>query len=229
MKLLALLVMGLVATSLVASKKSRDRNNKPYRMVCYFGSWAFWRPGDGKTTPDDIDPNVCTHIIYGFASLDMSSYVMKEFDPDVDVQRGGYQKFVDLRKKNPHLTALIAIGGWGDGSLRYSRMVADAGRRKSFIASVLSFLQKYDFDGLDLDWEYPGMKEVREGADWHDLDGQNRVPSGNKADKPNHLQLLKELKAAFDPHGYLLTAAVSPGKPTIDDAYEVAEISKQLE
>jgi len=38
-------------------------------MVCYYGSWAVYRPGAGKFDVEDIDPFVCTHIIYGFAGL----------------------------------------------------------------------------------------------------------------------------------------------------------------
>ena len=56
----------------------------------------------------------------------------------------------------------------------------------------------------------------------------NRKP-GVDADKENYIELLKELKEAFEPHGYLLTAAVSAGKPTIDRAYNVPEMSKYLD
>lgn len=34
-------------------------------LVCYYGSWAVYRPGDGKFNVENIDPFLCTHIIYG--------------------------------------------------------------------------------------------------------------------------------------------------------------------
>lgn len=37
-------------------------------------------------------------------------------------------------------------------------MVASAGNRKIFIDSVIVHLRKYNFDGIDLDFEYPGSR-----------------------------------------------------------------------
>jgi chitinase len=110
------------------------------------------------------------------------------------------------------LTTSIALGGWTEGSQKYSDMAKDPELRKRFVKSVVAFLKKHDFDGLDLDWEYPGQR----GGDI-------------TVDKKDFTALLKELKTAFEPHGYVLSAAVSPGKTIIDDAYEIKEIDQLLD
>ena len=48
--------------------------------MCYFTNWAWYRPGIGKYRPEDIDPTLCTHIIYGFAVLDSNKLTMKPHD-----------------------------------------------------------------------------------------------------------------------------------------------------
>ena len=48
---------------------------------CYWGTWSFYRPGDGKFDVDDIDPNLCTHGFYGFADLDNATWTIKIWDP----------------------------------------------------------------------------------------------------------------------------------------------------
>ncbi len=47
---------------------------------------------------------------------------------------------------------MIAIGGWNERPDKYSIMASSATSTKIFVDSVVKFLQKYDFDGLDLDW-----------------------------------------------------------------------------
>nr|XP_042910581.1 chitinase-3-like protein 1 isoform X1 [Parasteatoda tepidariorum]XP_042910582.1 chitinase-3-like protein 1 isoform X2 [Parasteatoda tepidariorum] len=196
-----------------ASAASKDRNNKKYKVVCYLGSWANYRPGAGKFLIEHIDPFLCTHVIYGFAKL--AGNKIAAYDPYLDLKEnwglGAFQRFNALKKANPNLTTLIAIGGWNEGSKKYSEMAANPAARATFIQSVISFCEKYGFDGLDMDWEYPANR------------------GGKPEDKENFVALLRELKAAFASHGYLLTAAVSAGVKTMDTAYNIPEVSKYLD
>lgn len=58
-------------------------------FVCYWGSWSHYRPGDGKFSVENIDPSLCTHLVYGFAKL--VDGVITAFDPwlDLDTNSGG--------------------------------------------------------------------------------------------------------------------------------------------
>lgn len=67
----------------------------------------------------------------------------------------------------------------------------------------MQFIEKYNFDGLDLDWEYPKCWQVN-------------CNSGPDSDKENFAQFVEELSMAFKPKGWLLSSAVSPSKTVID-------------
>lgn len=55
----------------------------------------------------------------------------------------------------------LAIGGWNDSAGdKYSRLVNDPAARSRFVSHVVTFLEKFGFDGLDLDWEYPKCWQV---------------------------------------------------------------------
>ena len=79
---------------------------------------------------------------------------------------GGYAQSVALKDINPDLKVLIAIGGWNEGGKNYSEMVSDPETRKKFVDSVVKFVEEHGFDGLDLDWEYPGAAD--RGGQWSD-------------------------------------------------------------
>ncbi|GAA6062786.1 hypothetical protein JCM10212_002155 [Sporobolomyces blumeae] len=78
---------------------------------------------------------------------------------------------------------LIAIGGWTD-SKYFSTAVSTASNRKVFVSNIAKMVNKYNVDGVDIDWEYPGTQ----GADG------NIVSSGDTA---NLLLFLQDLRAAL--------------------------------
>jgi len=69
-----------------------------------------------------------------------------------------YERFNDLKKKKPELKTLLAVGGWNFGSELFSQVVASAESRKVFIDQAIPYLRNRSFDGLDVDWEYPGQR-----------------------------------------------------------------------
>lgn len=78
---------------------------------------------------------------------------------------GGYAKFTGLKTYNKNLKTMLAIGGWNEGSSRFSNLVADEDRRATFVKNVVKFLRQNNFDGLDLDWEYPAFRDGSKPAD----------------------------------------------------------------
>lgn len=66
-----------------------------------------------------------------------------------------------LKLKNPHLKVTLAVGGWNEGSRNYSDMAMTADGRKAFVQSALDYVVKYNFDGFDLDWEFPTQRGGR--------------------------------------------------------------------
>ncbi|MCL4137154.1 UNVERIFIED_CONTAM: hypothetical protein GTU68_058097, partial [Idotea baltica] len=180
-------------------------------VVCYVATWAVYRPNRGRFTLDDVDPMLCTHLVYSFLGMDDKSFTLIPLDPEYDINKGGFEKAIGLRAQNPQLKVTVAVGGWTEGSEKYSAMASTPASRKAFIDSVVAFLKKYDFDGLDLDWEYPANR------------------GGKPEDKQNFVLLVKELKEVFEDNGWLLTAAVGAGKSTIDSAYDIPGMSKYLD
>ena len=128
--------------------------------------------------PGQIDVQHLTRINYAFAAIENGR--MTEAS-SVDAQN--LALLTGLRKQNPSLTVLVSVGGWL-GSAEFSHLSLTAESRAAFAASVIDFLRRYHLDGLDVDWEYPGMP----GA------GHPFRPE----DKENFTLLLKYLRSRFD-------------------------------
>ena len=91
---------------------SKASGNNQARLVCYHTNWSQYRPGTQKFFPDNIDPSLCTHIIYSFAKFTNYELAAYEWnDENMDWSKGLYQKTIDLKLKNPSLKVLLAVGG----------------------------------------------------------------------------------------------------------------------
>ncbi|XP_065559304.1 uncharacterized protein LOC136026547 isoform X1 [Artemia franciscana] len=188
------------------------------KIVCYFTNWSAYRPGIAKFTASNINPYLCTHLVYAFVGMD-SEFRLRPFDKWQDIDQGAYAKFNGLKTYNKELKTLLAIGGWNEGSKRFSLLAEDSELRKNFTKSVVRYLRQYQFDGFDLDWEYPGSRD-----------------GGRPEDKENYLRLVKDLRRAFESEAkktkrprLLLTMAVPAGIETIEKGYDVPRLSKYLD
>lgn len=76
-----------------------------------------------------------------------------------------------LKKQYPHLTVLVSLGGWG-GCKTCSDVFSDEGNRRNFAGSVRRICDDFNADGIDLDWEYPGIAGYPEHA-WKQEDVPN--------------------------------------------------------
>jgi chitinase len=179
------------------------------RIVAYYPEWA---GAARKYHPADIPADQLTHVNYAFATVDAAGRcalvdrkaALERPYPNDPRNPGVLRQLQLLKQKHPHLRTLISVGGW-TLSGNFSDAAATERARDLFALSCLDLVTRYGFDGVDIDWEYPG--------------GGGR--EGNKSrpqDSQNFTLLLAELRrqldnrARVDGHPYLLTIAAPAGR-----------------
>ena len=113
-----------------------------------------------------IDANKITIIDYAFVNVIRNRAVL----PNIKTDTTNFSYLLGLKKINPGLKIMISIGGWG-WSKYFSDAVLSDTSRAAFVASAVSIVRKYHLDGIDIDWEYPGMNGA--GNIHRDVDKQN--------------------------------------------------------
>lgn len=194
---------------------------EPKKIVGYYAGWSIYRNPVFK--PSNIDASLVTHINYAFIKVDTQGNIIL-FDPwsDIDYRSdwnltkpfwGNFEQLVQLKKKHPHLKTLFSVGGW-TLSDTFSEMAANPTSRQNFVKQAIEFAERYQFDGIDLDWEYPGFPEH----------------NGRPEDKQNFTKLLSELYTAAKAHSpQLLVTIAAPAGPHHMQNMELNQIHRYVD
>ena len=121
-----------------------------------------------------------THINYSFLTPKADG----TFNP---INNGWKLKQIVGTADQHDVKVSISVGGWG-WDAQFEKLAADPKTRTAFVQNLKSFVDEYQLDGVDIDWEYP-----------------DPGPSSQ-----NFLALIQELRAAM-PDKLLTTAVVSDG------------------
>ncbi|TDC29093.1 glycoside hydrolase family 18 [Micromonospora sp. 15K316] len=169
-----LLALATAGATLALSPATAEAAVLPnnFKSVGYMPSWS------GNVT--SIQYSKLTHINYAFVLPNNNGTLRAVENPSK------LSQLVSLSHAN-NVKVSIAIGGWNDGDdSAFEALAANSGSRTTFVNSVVNFVNQYNLDGVDMDWEYPDP-----GA------------SAN-----NYSLLMQQLSNALRPQGKLLTAAV---------------------
>ncbi|TPX21388.1 hypothetical protein DIZ76_015345 [Coccidioides immitis] len=155
-------------------KKASEQNI----IIGYYEAWRHDSNCQGMGLKD-IPVNSLTHLFFSFGYITPGDFKIAGMDGLPDKL---FSDFTSLKKKNPGLKTVIALGGWtfndpGPTQKVFSNMVSTKENRAKFIDNLFSFMRQYAFDGVDFDWEYPGA------------DDRGGIPGDGK----NFVKFLKEL------------------------------------
>uniref|UniRef100_UPI002FDBBF4A glycosyl hydrolase family 18 protein n=1 Tax=Streptomyces sp. IBSBF 2435 TaxID=2903531 RepID=UPI002FDBBF4A len=180
---------------------------------------------------NESDPNAGDGAGDAYADYQADVAAGDSVDGTADVYeqplKGNFNQLRALKAKYPNLRLTVSLGGW-----TYSKFFSDAAAtdasRKAYVSSCIDMFMKGNvpanvqgdpsggtasaaglFDGIDIDWEYPGSAGGHTGNHYA------------AADKANFTLLLKEFRTELDAYGssvgkhFLLTAALPSGQDKI--------------
>ena len=201
------------------------------RVSIYIRTWPIPEAAQEGDSPywkaDMIRGEYLTDLIVAFALLDKNDVSVPYIPelrplPDSPMFSNIWDEITALKEKFPHLRVNISIGGYAaDG---FSDMANDPALRAAFVSNICNWLETYNLDGIDLDWEYPV------GPEWgSDIKVRPQ-------DKQNYITLLSDMRNAMDALGektgkrYGLSTAVpaSGWFPKANDVKAAARIVDAL-
>ena len=136
---------------------------------------------------DAIDYGLYTHLCHAFVVADANGVIQSGGSaPDTRVTKEAHKHGVKV---------LISLGGWG-WDKQFAAIVSKPESEDRYVNAVMKLVDEYDYDGIDLDWEYPDTAEEVVGFDR--LASRLRKALDLLA-KTKHRQMVLTMAAAADP------------------------------
>ncbi|PWY73000.1 glycoside hydrolase [Aspergillus heteromorphus CBS 117.55] len=134
-----------------------------------------------RTMISDIDTSAYTHIHMSFATLNADfSYNISSIESQMD-------DFILL----DGVKRIMTVGGWsfstdvGTYDI-FREAVGSSDNRATLISNTIDFLDTYDLDGIDWDWEYPAEPDIPD------------IPADSTDDGTNFFLFLMELSLQME-------------------------------
>lgn len=160
------------------------------------------------------DPEAMTHINYAFAELYVRDGVYQGFKVQGNLSR--FEQIASLKNENPDLKICLSFShtvanndNKQDGG--FSAMCKSEAGRRAFAEDCLAFLKKYNLDGVDLDWEFPGLSWSGAACD----------PS---CDTDNYVLLVKQLRETLGTSYTISYAGYCSDKTSVSGGYRYVDI-----
>ena len=145
----------LVLILLIFISCTNNSDIKP-QVIAYYA-------GDEKSI-DEFNLDGVDQIIYSFLHLKGNKLAV-----DNEVDSLTLLNVVNQKNKYPKLKVLVSLGGWGGCETCSDAFSTEEGRVE-FAISTANIIESFKADGIDLDWEYPGIS----GFPGHDYKPEDR-------------------------------------------------------
>ncbi|KAJ5400883.1 hypothetical protein N7465_011372 [Penicillium sp. CMV-2018d] len=181
-----------------------DKSVLKNKVIGYYESWYALKDCH-QFPPSAIPVEGLTHINFAFAYIDPISYVVVPMGSDTPAELFAQTADVrTLKSGNGDIEVFVSIGGWtfSDNKTKTQPVFGDIAsceyfqatylsstnfgkapqKRQTFASNLVEFMQNYGFDGVDIDWEYPGASDR----------------GGKEEDVENYVKLFETLRHTFD-------------------------------
>ena len=152
---------------------------KQKKVIGYFANWQGYKTDYEPSNPDyspytgvldgkgydplDVPFDKITHVNYGFMIIDpktkhlVSKDAWADFDTSVEGGGKNYIGQINQLADQHGVASMVSIGGWSNSvdDLAFDKVTATPEDMDKFTTEAVEFMQKYGFDGIDIDWEYP--------------------------------------------------------------------------
>ncbi|KXS16929.1 glycoside hydrolase family 18 protein [Gonapodya prolifera JEL478] len=188
-----------VSASLSIGRRNNDSPKQGGGVVAFYPNWAMY----SRSNISGIDLTGIDTLVWAFWTV-LKNGTIVSTDEFADFQAGGNGTIALLNaaKQKYGFKTMLSIGGWS-ASVNFSAVAVNPVARKTLAEQCVKACQDYGFDGVDLDWEYPGG-------------GGKELNYFSLGDPKFYIELLKDLRAAFGSK-YLISIDVSAANKRYDN------------